>query len=261
MTAGYTPQQGYIAGESRRIADADFSQGNPHAEDDHFSQGNPHAEGDHFAHATGKTCKSCGRIDSCPCPSGYSAGYICYPKPAPDMFTALRRTVPSAQRSRLLRHVGLRHVHPDGPVSRTRPATPTTSVTLSADARPETASMLHRCRLNSLDAPSMSFARARPGSQASQETRQPRETPLRLPACPEPDYMLRGRGRALARVMGRAGAPSPQEPLPLRPGRHPIGNRHTRRSRGRRACHINESPASPAANHKTRLPYYSIYCR
>lgn len=50
MTAGYTPQQGYIASESRRIADADFSQGNPHAEDDHF------------AHATGKTCKSCGRM-------------------------------------------------------------------------------------------------------------------------------------------------------------------------------------------------------
>jgi hypothetical protein len=122
---------------------------------------------------------------------------------------------------------------PDGPVSHTRPATPTTSVTPTAGARPETASMLHRCRLNSLDAPSMSFARARPGPQAPQETRQPRETPLRLPACPEPDYMLRGRSRALARVMGRAGAPSPQEPLPLRPGRHPVGNRHTRRGRGR----------------------------
>lgn len=49
MTAGFTPQQGYVASESRKLADADFNQGEQHAEDDHF------------AHATGKICKSCGR--------------------------------------------------------------------------------------------------------------------------------------------------------------------------------------------------------
>jgi hypothetical protein len=49
MTAGYTPQQSHIASESRKLADRDFNQGGQHAEEDHF------------AHATGKTCKSCGR--------------------------------------------------------------------------------------------------------------------------------------------------------------------------------------------------------
>jgi hypothetical protein len=49
MTAGYTPQQGHITSESRKLADADFNQGEQHTEDDHF------------AHATGKICKSCGR--------------------------------------------------------------------------------------------------------------------------------------------------------------------------------------------------------
>lgn len=49
MTAGYTPQQSYIASESRQLADADLTQGEQHAEEDHF------------AHVTGKTCKSCGR--------------------------------------------------------------------------------------------------------------------------------------------------------------------------------------------------------
>lgn len=48
MTAGYSPQQGYIAGESRRLADADLSQGDQPAEEDHF------------AHADGKICKTCG---------------------------------------------------------------------------------------------------------------------------------------------------------------------------------------------------------
>ena len=50
MPAGYTPQQGYIGGESRRLADADFSEGDERAGEDHF------------AHATGKICKSCGRV-------------------------------------------------------------------------------------------------------------------------------------------------------------------------------------------------------
>ena len=48
MATGSTPQQGYIAGESRKLAGADFSQGQ-------------HADEDHAAHATGETCKSCGR--------------------------------------------------------------------------------------------------------------------------------------------------------------------------------------------------------
>ena len=50
MAAGYTPQQGYIAGESRRLADADLSQGDQPAGEDHF------------AHAAGKICKSCDRV-------------------------------------------------------------------------------------------------------------------------------------------------------------------------------------------------------
>lgn len=50
MTAGYTPQQGYLDSESRKIADADFSEGRQQAGEDHF------------AHATGKICKSCGRV-------------------------------------------------------------------------------------------------------------------------------------------------------------------------------------------------------
>ena len=49
MTAGYTPQQSYIASESRQLADADLTPGDQHAGEDHF------------AHVTGKTCKSCGR--------------------------------------------------------------------------------------------------------------------------------------------------------------------------------------------------------
>ncbi len=50
MTAGYTPQQGFIASESRKLADADLSPGDQHEEEE-----------DHFAHATGKICKTCGR--------------------------------------------------------------------------------------------------------------------------------------------------------------------------------------------------------
>lgn len=49
MTAGYTPQQSFIAAESRQLADADLSPGDQPSEEDHF------------AHATGKTCKTCGR--------------------------------------------------------------------------------------------------------------------------------------------------------------------------------------------------------
>ncbi len=49
MSAGYTPQQSFIASESRQLADADLTQGDQHAEEDHF------------AHVTGKTCESCGR--------------------------------------------------------------------------------------------------------------------------------------------------------------------------------------------------------
>ena len=48
MATGSTPQQGYIAGESRKLAGADFGQGE-------------HAEEDHAAHVTGEICKSCGR--------------------------------------------------------------------------------------------------------------------------------------------------------------------------------------------------------
>jgi hypothetical protein len=49
MTAGYTPQQGLITGESRRLADADLNEGDRRTEEDHF------------AHAAGKVCKTCGR--------------------------------------------------------------------------------------------------------------------------------------------------------------------------------------------------------
>ena len=50
MTYGYSPQQGYIAAESRKLADADYSQGDQPAEEDHS------------AHAAGKICKSCGHV-------------------------------------------------------------------------------------------------------------------------------------------------------------------------------------------------------
>jgi hypothetical protein len=50
MAAGFTPGQSYIGGESRRLADADFDEAE-----------RPPGE-DHFAHATGKTCKSCGLV-------------------------------------------------------------------------------------------------------------------------------------------------------------------------------------------------------
>jgi hypothetical protein len=49
MAAGYTPQQGFIAGESRRLAEADFNE-----------EDRPTGE-DHFAHAAGKVCATCGR--------------------------------------------------------------------------------------------------------------------------------------------------------------------------------------------------------
>lgn len=48
MAAGYTPEQGFIAEESKRLADADFSERDRHTGEDHF------------AHAAGKMCKSCG---------------------------------------------------------------------------------------------------------------------------------------------------------------------------------------------------------
>jgi hypothetical protein len=48
MAAGYTPQQGFIAGESKRLAGADFSERDRHTGEDHS------------AHAAGKICKSCG---------------------------------------------------------------------------------------------------------------------------------------------------------------------------------------------------------
>ena len=47
MAAGYTPEQGFIAEESKRLADADFSERDRHTGEDHF------------AHAAGKICKSC----------------------------------------------------------------------------------------------------------------------------------------------------------------------------------------------------------
>ena len=49
MTAGYTPQHGYVAGESERLANADLNERDRHTEEDHS------------AHAAGKICKSCGR--------------------------------------------------------------------------------------------------------------------------------------------------------------------------------------------------------
>lgn len=49
MTAGYTPQQGLISGESQRLADADLNEGDRRTREDHF------------AHAAGKICQTCGR--------------------------------------------------------------------------------------------------------------------------------------------------------------------------------------------------------
>lgn len=49
MTAGYTPQQGFVGSESEKLAAADLSEGDRHTGEDHF------------AHATGKICKACGR--------------------------------------------------------------------------------------------------------------------------------------------------------------------------------------------------------
>jgi hypothetical protein len=48
MVAGYTPNQGYMAMQSRQIADADFTETDRDTGDDHS------------AHADGKTCASCG---------------------------------------------------------------------------------------------------------------------------------------------------------------------------------------------------------
>lgn len=48
MAAGYIPQQGLIAGESERLAGADFSERDRDTGEDHF------------AHAAGKKCQSCG---------------------------------------------------------------------------------------------------------------------------------------------------------------------------------------------------------
>ena len=49
MTAGHTPQQSLIGGESRRLADAGLGEGGKHTGEDHF------------AHAAGKICKACGQ--------------------------------------------------------------------------------------------------------------------------------------------------------------------------------------------------------
>ena len=49
MAAGYGPQQGFIAEESKRLAGSDFSERDRQTGEDHF------------AHAAGKICKSCGR--------------------------------------------------------------------------------------------------------------------------------------------------------------------------------------------------------
>ena len=48
MTYGYSPLQGYAAGESKRLENKDFTE-----------SGQDTGE-DHFAHSAGKTCKSCG---------------------------------------------------------------------------------------------------------------------------------------------------------------------------------------------------------
>lgn len=45
---GSTPQAGFIAGESERLADADIGDADRQTGEDHF------------AHAAGKTCKTCG---------------------------------------------------------------------------------------------------------------------------------------------------------------------------------------------------------
>ena len=50
MTAGYTPQHGYVAGESERLANTDLNERDRHTEEDHS------------AHAAGKICKSCGHM-------------------------------------------------------------------------------------------------------------------------------------------------------------------------------------------------------
>lgn len=48
MTYGYSPLQGYVAGESKRLAGKDFTDPDRDAGEDHFS------------HVTGKTCLICG---------------------------------------------------------------------------------------------------------------------------------------------------------------------------------------------------------
>lgn len=57
MVAGYTPQQGYIAAQSKQLANADFTE-----------PGQDTGE-DHAAHAAGRTCASCGE----PISSGQAA--------------------------------------------------------------------------------------------------------------------------------------------------------------------------------------------
>jgi hypothetical protein len=49
MAAGFTPQEGLIRSESKRLSDSDLTEGDRQTGEDHF------------AHATGKPCKSCGR--------------------------------------------------------------------------------------------------------------------------------------------------------------------------------------------------------
>lgn len=48
MAAGYTPQQGYAASQSRQLAEADFTE--PGRD----------TGSDHSAHAAGRTCAKCG---------------------------------------------------------------------------------------------------------------------------------------------------------------------------------------------------------
>jgi hypothetical protein len=50
MAYGYSPQQGYVAGESKRLEGQDFTDPDQGAGEDHFS------------HADGRTCVSCGGV-------------------------------------------------------------------------------------------------------------------------------------------------------------------------------------------------------
>jgi hypothetical protein len=82
MTYGYSPLQGYVAGESKRLEGKDFTEPGQDVGDDHF------------AHSAGKTCKSCGRAIAAGQPAAAAA------KPVGYTTSALLRTRPAYAASR-----------------------------------------------------------------------------------------------------------------------------------------------------------------